>query len=309
MSSSVLEVSGQVITDEERRARHYLHRYTAAKPRDDSRFLIAVNYHWPGAKSLRFLKDTFFTEFSRQFDHHFDVVFFGPGKAKGVVNNGLNTGGHLSYHTLALAVEMFGRAKPTSDGAGQAQTSLGSGNYAGYILMNDDSYVDPYQLNRLNLTHSWTAPSIQLDPTCKKWAWPLARNSHKLTYLQASHNAYKEITRKHKDLAEKCHFELAANRRKGYADFFYIAAGDIDVFMRLESIFFRHQVFLEMAAPTINHCITKRTFVDCNHGKMRRIKKCLHIHPVKMSKKENRVYVVNRLARKNLDARPAGISY
>ena len=67
---------------------------------------------------------------------------------------------------------------------------------------------------------------------------------------------------------------------------------------------FENSVFLEMATPSAMWCVTHSFFNDCNHGRMKNREACVHMHPVKYSKRKMRQLAMNRLDHVNMHVIP-----
>lgn len=109
---------------------------------------------------------------------------------------------------------------------------------------------------------------------------------------------------KNTEEGKKCHFERPENWRRGFADFFYITQKDMKAFYPMITVMKKHWVFLEMAAPTVNYCITHNFVVNCNHRGMKNRRTCVHMHPVKYRQPGMKEFALNRLYHKNLDSSP-----
>ena len=167
--------------------------------------------------------------------------------------------------------------------------------------MNDDSYVDPMFLMGYDLTQSWVEPSSKMSFR-EHWQWYKMKNEKGKTYHEAFIEALEEL--KNTEEGKKCHFERPENWRRGFADFFYITQKDMKTFQPMITVMKRHLVFLEMAAPTVNYCITHNFVTDCNHGKMEDRRTCVHMHPVKYRLEGMKEFALDRLYHKNLDSTP-----
>ena len=106
------------------------------------------------------------------------------------------------------------------------------------------------------------------------------------------------------EVNETCQFSNPDNTRRGFSDFFYIAAPDIDLFLKMSTVMYSQRVFLEMAVPTMMYCLTKETVIDCNHGMMPMRKTCVHMHPVKYSDRSMQQLALKRLEHVNMNRLP-----
>ena len=92
--------------------------------------------------------------------------------------------------------------------------------------------------------------------------------------------------------------------RKGWGDFFYVPKSLISRFLKIEDVMFKHQVFLESAVPFIMNCLNATIISNCNHGKMLQRETCVHLHPVKYSRMDERSICINRITNTSLLERP-----
>lgn len=249
-------------------------------------YLIVVNYHWNMFASLPFLRDVYFPRFHQLFNYSFDVVYFAPSYRKSlrVVNNNLPTAGFYSYYSLSLAYRIFGRANEY--------------DYAGFFFMNDDGFIDPLHLNMISLNESFSEPSEVNSPNKTKWwAWN-KNNTYGVTFKDAYYSTIDEI--KHSRLESKCMLRESINHRRGYYDFAFITSRDIALYYELSLLFFKHRVFLELAGPTINWCLSHKTIDSCNHRFWKTVRTCVHLHPVKHTDKANEQLILDHINRRNM---------
>lgn len=267
----------------------YIRHFRGKLGHSASKILFVVNFHEPRYEPVSFLDKEYFPAFRDHFLIDFDVVYVGPvrnNRAR-VMGSGLPYYGHFSYYSLVYAYREL-CVKQQCD-------------YVGFLLMNDDSYVDPLYLIHYDLTTSWGEPSAVMQYGTR-WKWFNYMNTQKKTYKAAFLESI-EALKKDKRW-EKCHFERGENIRRGYADFLYLTKNDIDEWCAMADVMYRHRVFLEMAVPTMNWCVTHRAIVDCNHGKMKARHVCVHMHPVKYRQPRMKELAMNRLYHRNLDQVP-----
>lgn len=268
---------------------HYIHRYRSSHSPSASVLLFVVNYHHPQYEAVNFIVNTYFTKFRERYILDFDVIVLGPVERRNlkVKSNGLPYYGCYSYHTLSVVYHQLCIVEVC--------------NYAGFFFMNDDSYIDPKFLNDYDLSKSWTEPSGVIYYT-QKWVWFQRKNKKGVLYS----DAFKKAIRRLLDTQEgkECKFDDPHNLRRGFADAFYIVAKDMPRWYKMMTIMKQEYVFLEMAAPTVNWCLTKSVFDNCNHGKMRNKLTCVHMHPMKYRKGKNRIICLDRLDHKNMEVTP-----
>ena len=269
----------------------FLHRFRTHN--SSAIYLIIVNYHYGFYSSYSFLNESFFPRFAYHFHFDFDVVYFGPryNETVWILCNRLPNRGFYSYHTVNVALAMFRDAAERP--------------YAGYLLMNDDSYVDPQFLNSLNLSSSLSEPTKKYHNS-GYWDWKIRSNSHGVRFPVALDRAIK-LLKEDPEMNKTCQFSNPDNTRRGFSDFFYIAAADIDLFLKMSTVMYSQRVFLEMAVPTMMYCLTKETVIDCNHGKMPMRKTCVHMHPVKYSIRSMQKLALERLEHINMNRLPERI--
>ena len=267
----------------------YIRKYRNNTTPTLSKLLFVVNYHWSKYETVSFLDTTFFPAYRKQFPFDFDVVITGPQSDQGnrVIGNKTPQGGHYSYWSLLMIYHQL--------------CIVESCSYEGFVYMNDDSYVDPLFLAALDLSQSWIEPSEQINLSVR-WIWYNKTNTAGVSFIDAYRNAIKNL--QNTKMGKKCHFENDTNLRKGFADFYYITKKDMPIYYKLIPEMKRQKVFLEMAAPTVNWCITHNSVINCNHRAMKEIQKCLHVHPVKLRMDEMKEYAMKRLYHLNMDETP-----
>ena len=268
---------------------HFIFRYRRADQPTPTIFLFVVNFHEPRYSPVKFLSTQFFPLFRNRFLFDFDVVFMGPWEDRHlrVVGNGLPIHGHYSYYSLSLAYHQLCMVEYC--------------HYDSFVFMNDDSYVDPIFLLSYPLDMSLIEPSKAVSLS-ERWIWYKKKNIKNVPNAVALGNAIEVL--KNDPKWSKCQFSKPASKRRGFADFFVISKNDIQDYYEMSSVMIHHYVFLELAAPTINYCLTKKFIDDCNHGRMKNRRTCVHMHPVKYRLEGSETLALNRMLRKNMDAAP-----
>ena len=252
-------------------------------------YLFIVNYHHRNYTSALFIRNVVYSLFAIYYPYDFDLLLIGPTKndKMGVSGNGLPTRGYYSYHSLTVAFKMFPRKCGYT--------------YSGYFLANDDSCLQPILLGRENhniaLSESWFNWTNYTH-----WMWNWKLNSNGIKFSQAFFDAVEEISES-PSMKALCKFNKT-KLRKGWGDFFYIPKSKISSFLKLEKVMFEHKVFLESAVPFIMQCLEAKVIVNCNHGKMLQRENCVHLHPVKYSRSEEKSICINRITNISLIERP-----
>lgn len=268
----------------------FIHHYRISPITESSTLLLfVVNFHEPHYEETSFILNQYFVEFRKRFMIDYDVILVGPweDKKKTVKGTHLPLYGHYSYYSLAYVYYHL--------------CVVESCSYYGFFYMNDDSYIDPRFLSKYDLTKSWSEPSSVYRTNCR-WMWNKKNNIKNVPYKQAFYDAVKEL--KALPIAKNCHLENAYNHRRGFADAFYLILSDMPKWYEMIMIMKNHYVFLEVAVPTVNWCITRNAINDCNHGKMKNRRKCVHVHPVKYRMPNMKEYCLKRLDHLNLDTAP-----
>ena len=268
----------------------FIHHYHLKS--EQSVYLIVVNFHWNIFNALPFLRDKYFPRFHQLFNSSFDVVYLAPTYKKSltVVKNGLPNAGHYSYYTLSRAYEIF--------------RSANEYDYAGYFLINDDSFIDPLHLNKISLNESFCEPSGEYSVNkTSNWFWnTMFKNVYGMPFSDAYYASIEEL--KVSRFETICNFSNPLNHRKGFYDFAYITGKDISMYYELSSVFFKHRAFLEVAGPTMNWCLSHKVIDSCNHRGWKNVKTCAFLHPVKLSAKENEQLVLDHINRINVTKIP-----
>lgn len=269
--------------------RSYVDRYHYANTTNI--YLFVVNHHWDKFSGLNFFRAVYFPRFSRLFKYSFDVVYLAPHcfPEQRVCAHGLRVGGEYSYYTLSIGYQLFHGIQPYQ--------------YAGFFLLNDDGFLDPLYLNEYDLSKSHHEPTRKFNPKAV-WSWSMMKNEHGTPYLKALVHAVNE-TISIPALENRCHLSDDQNIRRSLQDYFYVVREDIPLFLTLSSIFYKHRVFLEQAAPTINWCISKNVINTCNHHFWPNVTTCVHLHPVKLGHLSQQFLVMNHINRRDMTAKAA----
>lgn len=152
--------------------------------------------------------------------------------------------GYLSYMGLADAMESYS-------------------NYTGFLLINDDTLLNPWSLDDLDRHKVWEGPiqpiTIEKVGKVRKWYWwkhplwglpkcLLARNESIVKHPNYLSLEYTNST------LEDSEFQIKGCYR-GRSDVLYIPSTFREQFIAIAKIFYKHDVFLEIAIPTIVHMI------------------------------------------------------
>lgn len=240
--------------------------------------LIIVNHHYSSFYNTSFFDNQYFPSFCSQFDTDFDYVFIGPKEdsINQVLSNELPERGFYSYMSLNRVLDRFSRTERF--------------DYKGYFLINDDSCIDPHQLNAMNLSSSFGERRSRYDPE-SKWYWNRFKNERGIMYRDALSNATNRMRLKHPEYGE-C-LELK-NQMIGWSDAFYVHSRDVNSVSMMFEEMYSELVFLEMAVPVVLNCLNAKAIPSCNHG-CNKNRTSYHLHPVKYSVNENRIRCINRM--------------
>lgn len=258
------------------------------KHNSTKRYLMVVNHHWNFTGALPFLRETLYEKFSELYPVDFDLVNMGPsfrGQAK-MVCHSLRVGGEYSYYTLHRAYTFL----------------KGYARYNGYFLINDDAFLDPFFLQNYDLQKSWHEPTRPFLWN-ERWSWNYLRNENGVMYPRAFREAIDEVIGT-PALERRCQLRNANNQRRSLQDFFYVAAVDMPVWLQLADIFYKHRVFLEQAAPTINWCVSHNKIITCNHHNWPDVQTCVHLHPIKLGDQANQRTAMLRMTHQKMTAMP-----
>ena len=212
--------------------------------------LLVITFNFPLYESLPVL----FSMYSKAFPN---IYICGPSDA---VNSTKDTAGypvnrfpiHKGYFAYECVSEAAARYK----------------NYSGYLVLMDDVLLNWWTLGDLDFTRLWEGPKepIQIGRFSppSTWYWWRSRWGKK-----NCQRAFNEISQFYKDspdiamLAKEMLSTLRQNGKgvnrcfRGRSDIFYVPRKHITRFSLLASIFRKHEVFLEIAVPTIFRLLDK----------------------------------------------------
>lgn len=260
-----------------------LYRFVSTFKRNSNKhYLIVVNYHWNKYNNAVFLRSQVYKEFNKLFPYSFDLILLGPRENTilKVLNHGLKVGGEYSYYTLTIAYHMTKDIR----------------EYDGYFFVNDDAFIEPRRIQNYDLIYSFHEPTRQYSYN-PKWIWDRKANENGLSFSDAFKNAIDMVN--NSTYKTICNLSNPVNLRRALQDFFYISKKDIKSYVDLSEIFYKNRVFLEVAAPTINYCLSNQSIVTCNHHFWPNAENCVHYHPVKMSKPHIRELVMDYILNQN----------
>ena len=207
--------------------------------------LLLVNFNHPFYQNIPLLK----LLYSRIFPN---MVFYGTVKSnKFEVKKIDSKKGFLSYIGLADAMETYH-------------------NYTGYLLINDDILLNSWSLDDLDQQKIWEGPtqpiSIKNVKRIAKWYWwkhprwglpkcLLARNESTVQYPDYVTLKYSNAVDDGNDDADN-HIKGCY---RGRSDVLYIPRQFSKQFITLSKIFYKHDVFLELAIPTMVRMIVDKS--------------------------------------------------
>ena len=252
-------------------------------------YLFVINFHHVKYGSAAFIRNEIYSSFAKNYPYDFDLFLIGPKKdiENKIYGNGLLSKGHYAYHSMKIALDLF-----------SPETGY---NYAGYFEANDDSCLQPILLGRENHDRAMSEGRYIWSKN-EKWMWNHMFNKNRTLFSVAYLNAVSEIS-SHPSLSNICKFN-SSQLRQGWGDFFYFPKSNLTTFLKLESVMFKHYVFLENAISFIMECVDATVIKDCNHGKMLEREFCPHLHPLKFSRSEDRNICLHRINNITLSERP-----
>ena len=249
--------------------------------------LIIVNCWSHSNITLSFLRNRYFPLFAVVFPQDFDVLFFSSqfDYNQRLLKNPFLSIGFYTYRSLHLAYGLY----PPKEGF----------HYSGFLVMSDNSYVDPQFFGGYDLHMSW---GESYDPFNKNVIsmWNTLRNNLNVTFSQALMEAADELAGI-PEINDRCLFTSGKALQRGKTDFWYICEKDIEIALQMEEIMFKHRVFTQFGVPTITHCLNPQSVIDCTRESMSKQMKCVHINPVNLANETNQVYIIKRIKRENLD--------
>lgn len=245
----------------------------------DQSILLIINYTFAYYQSIPLLKKIYQPYFGD------NIVFYGEQQYPDVIRYTIRYG-QLSYLTVADAIKRYP-------------------GYDGYLFLMDDCILNTWLLHDLDKSKIWFAQNIcthaeigktinsTLGKKASTWMW---WTSEQCGYQQTI-NALKKLKKKYKR-------QLTANLGKdnilaSFSDIAYIPARYAKKFTKLANTFGKEQVFLEIAFPTIVHCLADKKDIIFLPGTGSYDKSPLQTydpkvffnHPVKLSKEENQQFI------------------
>ena len=252
-------------------------------------YLFVINFHHTKYKAASFIRNEIYRLFADKYPYDFDLLLIGPKENSQlkIYGNRLFSKGYYAYHSMRIAINLF----PPEAGY----------TYAGYFEANDDSCLQPTLLGKED--HSKAMSEVWFPwKNTPRWIWNSKVNKKKVHFSKAYLNAVTEIESK-PTLHNLCKVS-SSQLRRGWGDFFYFPKSNLTTFLELESVMYKHYVFLENAVPFIMDCFKANVITDCNHGKMPDREVCPHLHPVKFTRSRERRICVNRIKGVKLSERP-----
>ena len=212
--------------------------------------LLVITFNFPLYQSMPLL----FSMYSKAFPN---IYVCGPSDSK--ENNSSLAGDainrlpiHKGYYAYECVSEAAARYK----------------NYSGYLMLMDDVLLNFWTLRDFDFTRLWEGPKQPVEigrfSPPSKWYWWQSRWGK-----NNCQRAFNEINQFFKDspetaiMAKEMLSTLRRNGKgvsrcfRGRSDIFYVPRKHITRFSLLSSIFRKHEVFLEIAVPTIFRLLDK----------------------------------------------------
>ena len=243
-------------------------------------YLFVINFHHTKYGGASFIRNEIYRLFAYKYPYDFDLFLIGPKENSHlkIYGNRLFSKGYYAYHSMRVAIDLF----PPEAGY----------TYAGYFEANDDSCLQPTLLGEENHNKAMSEVWFRWK-NIRRWRWNYILNKKKIRFNKAYLSAVSEIE-SNPSLHSLCKFN-SSQLRRGWGDFFYFPKSNLTAFLELESVMYKHYVFLENAVPFIMNCFDANVIKDCNHGKMPDREVCPHLHPVKFSRLSERQICLNRI--------------
>jgi hypothetical protein len=248
--------------------------------------LLIINFNHAHYENIEVLKKLYGTYFKH-------IIFYGP-RASSQVYYSEHHEGWYSYLNLAQTMQNFP-------------------NFQGYLWLHDDCILNMWQLKKLSKNKIWLAqPWAGLDltkqliaPLQTNWTWSRNAKAYPRAIIEsiqmwrwwpmdcgysAIEKVYQLLEPKYLTMLKKLH---NTSILIGYADLVYIPAQYNTEYIYLSNLMAQHNVFLEIALPTICACLQELS--QCEILKGSEFGGKLHYsvfshftHPIKLSIKENR---------------------
>lgn len=236
--------------------------------------LLIVNYNHPYYESIPFLKDLYHPYFPH-------IIFSGPKTFSHHIHPQVelcdHDRGYYAYKALAPIMKKYP-------------------NYAGYLWINDDCVINPWNFARFDTTKIWCLPNnvVKLAPSERKgWVW-----WQKAIGYQAIKKVYAKLSPKHRATLLKSCGQNAISA--GAAEVVYIPAKHkVDV-IKLCELFAHENSFIEIAFPTLCCCLDEKKNWEIldglwlegdPHTIIKYTKKIDYFHPIKFSLKNNQKFI------------------
>lgn len=250
-----------------------------AENKNLNNIVLVINYNHAHYESVPLIKKIYEKYFNK-------IVFYGP-KAHPDVNFYDHNMGYRSYMCIADAMKK-------------------NQNCDGYLFLMDDCILNAWLLDSFDKSKIWLSQlawvnnanerGLAVDMTkgqdqLTKWEWW----GSKWGYSQVS-KAFAEIPANHKKMltenAGPSHVVV------GFSDVVYVPSKYKEQFIELATIFGKYDVFLEIALPTIMHCLSPKgdwLWLPGNNTYAQGFKDfkvaCAVNHPIKLSSSANRSFV------------------
>lgn len=232
--------------------------------------LLIINYNHPHYDSIPFLQELYQPYFP-------NIVFTGPGNHSQVESCD-HENGYYAYKALAPIMKKHP-------------------DYAGYLWINDDCVINPWNFTRLDTTKIWcVVPSgaLKLEPNATQgWGW-----WQKQVGYQNTKNAYDKLSEKHKATLTKSCGEHAI--LVGLVEVAYIPAKYRQDAIELATLFAHEHSFIEIAFATICACLDEKENWELLNGRWQYgdpnplatyTKQLDYLHPVKFSAQSNQDFI------------------
>ena len=139
----------------------------------------------------------------------------------------------------------------------------------GYLLIADDMVLNYWNLVPLDTNKFWEGPRLPINPPPGDWHWwrsPYGRRQCELALAEIMENTANRTAQEYTENLIENGNNTSMPCHRGRSDIFYVPRRFAGAFRALSAVMHKHQVFVEIAVPTIFRMLDRKANFEAING-------------------------------------------
>ena len=139
----------------------------------------------------------------------------------------------------------------------------------GYLLIADDMVLNYWNLVPLDTNKLWEGPRLPINPPLGDWHWwrsPYGRRQCELALAEIMENTANRTAQEYTENLIENGNNTSMPCHRGRSDIFYVPRRFAGAFRALSAVMHKHQVFVEIAVPTIFRMLDRKANFEAING-------------------------------------------